>query len=257
MSKAHDRAARARGQRLRPTPPKPSTGRRVASPVGAPLRDRHEARLQELQPLEEALDLLRLPGRVRDGAGAGVVDTGLADGLPDDHVGAVGGHQVAARAGAVHDVADQVARLVEVGDVAQHAHQQHRDRAAQVDVLADEAQHPGRGRRCRRRRRGWRRAPPRRGAARRARRPRARGRRRRRSRRGRAARTIWWVFSTAGRPAPMSRNWRTPTSPARWATARPRNARDSRTTSTTSGLSASQASPAARSAAVLSVPPSQ
>jgi hypothetical protein len=66
-----------------------------------------------------------------------------------------------------------------------------------------------------------------------------------------------WVLPAAGRPVPMSRNWRIPASAARNSTARPRKARLARTERDIFGSFFSASSAAARSAAKLSFPPSQ
>jgi hypothetical protein len=62
--------------------------------------------------------------------------------------------------------------------------------------------------------------------------------------------TLWatsCVFSMVGRPVPMSRNWRMPSSAASVDTARMRNRRDCLATVTMPGLTAITASPASRS----------
>jgi hypothetical protein len=67
----------------------------------------------------------------------------------------------------------------------------------------------------------------------------------------------WWVLSAVGSPVPMSRNWRMPSWPARYRTARPKNARSARAWATMIGSMAATLSPASRSTAKLSLPPSQ
>ena len=66
-----------------------------------------------------------------------------------------------------------------------------------------------------------------------------------------------WVLFAAGIPVPMSRNWSIPASPARYCTARPRNRRFSTAVTRIVGKTSTIASPEARSAAKLSLPPSQ
>src|ERR1035441_5752880 len=61
-----------------------------------------------------------------------------------------------------------------------------------------------------------------------------------------------WVLPAVGIPVPMSRNWRTPASPARNRTPRPRNARFARAAAAIAGSAASARSAAARSTAKLS-----
>jgi hypothetical protein len=65
------------------------------------------------------------------------------------------------------------------------------------------------------------------------------------------------VLPAVGSPVPMSRNWRTPRSAARQRTARIKKARFARTSVMIPGLAAIACSAASRSAAKLSLPPSQ
>jgi hypothetical protein len=67
----------------------------------------------------------------------------------------------------------------------------------------------------------------------------------------------WCVLLAVGMPVPMSRNWRMPASRLRYATARRRNRRFSIAAVLIVGKAAATASPDARSAAKLSLPPSQ
>jgi hypothetical protein len=65
-----------------------------------------------------------------------------------------------------------------------------------------------------------------------------------------------WVLFGAGRPVPMSRNWRTPAS-ARYRTARPWNFRPSLAATLTVGIICSIIAAESRSAWKWSLPPSQ
>ena len=72
--------------------------------------------------------------------------------------------------------------------------------------------------------------------------------------------TAWatsWVLFADGMPVPMSRNCLIPSSADRYRTARARNARFARTRVRSPGVTASTRSAASRSAAKLSLPPSQ
>jgi len=60
---------------------------------------------------------------------------------------------------------------------------------------------------------------------------------------------ISWVLLKVGRPVPTSRNCLMPTSPVRYLTARPMNARVARAMTAMSGKVARNWSPAARSTA--------
>jgi hypothetical protein len=74
---------------------------------------------------------------------------------------------------------------------------------------------------------------------------------------GAAAWATWWVLFAEGSPVPMSRNWRIPACVTRKCTAQARNARCARTATRISGYAAATRSATARSAAKLSLPPSQ